>query len=75
MALSINYSDVDAQIKKLRAIAPVCQSTKIKRTGKELYGKQNYLCKKCGRQLTINPSRVIIPKKYCTFAAWQNINT
>jgi IS1 family transposase/transposase-like protein len=29
---------------------PHCQSTKIKKNGKKMYHKQNYLCKTCGRQ-------------------------
>jgi transposase-like protein len=31
---------------------PDCQSTNIKKTGRKSYGKQNYLCEKCGRQFT-----------------------
>ncbi|MDR1116013.1 MAG: IS1 family transposase, partial [Tannerella sp.] len=27
-----------------------CQSANVKRNGKKSYGKQNYLCRKCGRQ-------------------------
>ena len=30
---------------------PDCQSTKIVKNGKKSYGKQNYLCKDCHRQL------------------------
>jgi transposase-like protein len=33
---------------------PDCQGTKIKRNAKKPYGKQNYLCKKCGRQFIGN---------------------
>ena len=29
---------------------PNCQSAKIKKNGQKSYGKQNYLCKSCGRQ-------------------------
>jgi IS1 family transposase/transposase-like protein len=35
---------------KITLHCPDCQSTKIKRNGKKSYGKQNYLCKQCGRQ-------------------------
>jgi transposase-like protein len=29
---------------------PDCQSTKVKKNGKKISKKQNYLCKDCGRQ-------------------------
>jgi transposase-like protein len=29
---------------------PDCQSTKVKKNGKKISKKQNYLCKNCGRQ-------------------------
>ncbi|MDR0393544.1 MAG: IS1 family transposase [Tannerella sp.] len=35
---------------KIELNCPHCQGTKIKKNGKKSYGKQNYLCKKCGRQ-------------------------
>jgi transposase-like protein len=35
---------------KITIHCPDCQSAKIKKNGKKLYGTQNYLCKKCGRQ-------------------------
>jgi transposase-like protein len=35
---------------KITLHCPDCQSTKIKKNGWKLYGAQNYLCRKCGRQ-------------------------
>jgi transposase-like protein/Fe2+ transport system protein FeoA len=35
---------------KITLYCPDCQSTKIKKNGKKSYGKQNYLCKECGKQ-------------------------
>jgi transposase-like protein len=31
---------------------PDCQSIKVKKNGKKISKKQNYLCKACGRQFT-----------------------
>ncbi|MDR2774139.1 MAG: hypothetical protein LBC19_05260 [Tannerella sp.] len=35
---------------KIELYCPHCQATKIKKNGKKSYGKQNYMCKTCGRQ-------------------------
>jgi transposase-like protein len=35
---------------KIELYCPHCQGAKIKKNGKKSYGKQNYLCKTCGRQ-------------------------
>ena len=35
---------------KIKLHCPDCQRTKIKKNGKKISGKQNYLCKDCGRQ-------------------------
>ncbi|MDR2410570.1 MAG: IS1 family transposase [Bacteroidales bacterium] len=35
---------------KIELNCPPCQGTKIKKNGIKSYGKQNYLCKNCGRQ-------------------------
>jgi transposase-like protein len=37
---------------KIELYCPHCQSTKVKKNGKRHSGKQNYLCKHCGRQFT-----------------------
>jgi transposase-like protein len=37
---------------KIELNCPHCQGTKIKKNGRKSYGKQNYLCKNCGRQFT-----------------------
>jgi transposase-like protein len=31
-------------------LCPDCQSAKVKKNGKKSSGKQNFLCKNCGRQ-------------------------
>jgi transposase-like protein len=35
---------------KITLHCPDCQSTKVKKNGKKISKKQNYLCKACGRQ-------------------------
>jgi transposase-like protein len=35
---------------KIELYCPHCLGTKIKKNGMKSYGKQNYLCKTCGRQ-------------------------
>ena len=38
---------------------PSCYSSKIKKNGKTYYGKQNYKCKRCGRQFIIDKTVLI----------------
>jgi transposase-like protein len=37
---------------KIELYCPHCQSTGVKKNGKKRSGKNNYLCKNCGRQFT-----------------------
>ena len=47
-----------------------CQSTKIVKSGKKSYGKQNYLCKDCHRQFIGYHN---LPYKSCLSIIYQNI--
>ncbi len=42
---------------------PSCQSEKIKLNGHIHNGKQNHLCKDCGRQFVLNPSNKLLSEK------------
>lgn len=42
---------------------PSCQSESIKLNGHIHNGKQNHLCKNCGRQFVVNPENKVISKQ------------
>jgi transposase-like protein len=42
---------------------PSCQSQNVKRNGHIHNGKQNHLCKDCGRQFVLNPTHKLISEK------------
>ncbi len=42
---------------------PACNSQNLKKNGFIHNGKQNYLCKDCGRQFVENPQNKTIPKE------------
>lgn len=42
---------------------PSCKSKNVKRNGHIHNGKQNHLCKDCGRQFVLNPTHKLISEK------------
>ena len=47
----------------MRIHCPSCNSIRIKKNGHIHNGKQNHLCKKCGRQFVQNPTQKLIPER------------
>ena len=47
----------------MRLRCPSCNSIRIKKNGHIHNGKQNHLCKRCGRQFVQNPEQKLIPEK------------
>ena len=47
----------------MRLRCPSCNSIRFKKNGHIHTGKQNHLCKKCGRQFVQNPKQKLIPEK------------
>lgn len=47
----------------MRLRCPSCNSIRFKKNGHTYTGKQNHLCKKCGRQFVRNPKQKLIPEK------------